>query len=262
MVSMRLWIWTVLLTAPLALAQNSTGNAITGRAKAEVVQRYEGSVLLSKPEQVLIQDFAFGNDIVIDNSMAARLHEHRLLGSSSDAQQTQSATAKSIEDSFTKSFIKTLKKQQVDASRATHDVGDTDARTLVVTGDFLSVDEGDKTKRVMIGFGHGGSDIKTHLLVSLVQQGHSTLVLECNIDAKSGKQPGALATMGVGSLAIGAATHAAGDQGSTAQKDAARVGTLVANEVIEAMRSQQWIAVPANKQQASTPTPSGKSVTQ
>jgi hypothetical protein len=255
----RLWIPAVLLTAPLAFAQNSTGNAITGGAKAEVIQRYEGSPL-SKPEQVLIRDFTVGSDIVVDESMAARLHGPRLLGGSSEGQRTQSDIAKSIEDTFAKSFIKTLKKQQVEAARVSEDTGDTAAPTLVVTGDFLSINEGDKTKRVMIGFGRGGSDIKTHVLVSLVKQGHSTVIFEGNIDAKSGMQPGALATMGVGSLAVGAATHTVGDQGSTAQKDASRVGKLVATEVIEAMRSQKWIATPTNKQQASVVASNADSV--
>ncbi len=244
----RVWLSIAVLLTPCALAQNSTGNVITGGAKAEVIQRYGGAAALPKPEQVLIRDCTFDGGIMIDDSMAARLHQHRLLGGSSDGQPTQSEIAKSVEDSFAKSFIKTLKKQQVEAGRITQDVGGgTGGPTLIVTGGFLSVDEGDKTKRVMIGFGRGASGIKTHVLVSLVQQDHTTVVIECNIDAKSGKQPGALATMGVGSLAVGAATHAVGDQGSTAQKDAAHVGTLVANEVVEQMRAQHWIAPAASK---------------
>ena len=41
-----------------------------------------------------------------------------------------------------------------------------DGSDLVVAGEFVAINEGDETKRIMIGFGRGASDIKTHVMVS------------------------------------------------------------------------------------------------
>src|SRR6266705_4424506 len=41
-------------------------------------------------------------------------------------------------------------------------------------------------------FGRGASDIKTHVTVSSLIQGHPTVVLEFNLSSGSGKKPGGL----------------------------------------------------------------------
>jgi Domain of unknown function (DUF4410) len=83
---------------------------------------------------------------------------------------------------------------------------------LIVEGEFIAIDEGNKTKRVMIGFGRGASDIKTHVIVSSLTGGKKTPVLEFNLNSASGKKPGAAATVGAGSLAVAATSGGVGDK--------------------------------------------------
>ena len=106
----------------------------------------------------------------------------------------------------------------------------------------MAISEGDETKRIMIGFGRGASNIKTHVTVSSITQNHSTVVLEFNLSSESGKKPGAVATMGVGSLAVGAAAGGVGDRKSTVEADASRMAKLVAKQLEAFMADQKWIS--------------------
>src|SRR5262249_50218865 len=127
-------------------------------------------------------------------------------------------------------------------SEKASDGGNTPTATvLIVEGEFIAIDEGNKTKRVMIGFGRGASDIKTHVTVSSFTEGKKTVVLEFNLNSASGKRPGALATMGAGSLAVGAAVGDVGDKKGTVQADASRMAKAVAKQIEEFMISQKWI---------------------
>ena len=117
---------------------------------------------------------------------------------------------------------------------------------LIVEGEFVAIDEGDKTKRVMIGFGRGASDIKTHVIVSSFFNGTRTVVLEFNLNSASGKKPGALATMGTGSIAVGAAVGDVGDKKGTVQADASRMAKTVAKQIEGFMISQKWISSPSH----------------
>ena len=118
---------------------------------------------------------------------------------------------------------------------------------LVVAGEFVAINEGDETKRIMIGFGRGASNITTHVTVSSVTQGHPTVVLEFNLSSESGKKPGAVATMGVGSLAVGAAAGGVSDRKSTVEADASRMAKLVAKQLEAFMADQKWISTTPSK---------------
>ena len=72
---------------------------------------------------------------------------------------------------------------------------------LVISGQFVAVDQGNRTERVTLGLGAGRSDVRVRAQVfEVTPQGHR-LADEIEVDAKSGLQPGMAETMGVGALA-------------------------------------------------------------
>lgn len=71
------------------------------------------------------------------------------------------------------------------------------------------------------------------------------VILELNLSSESGKKPGAVATMGVGSLVVGAAAGGVGDRKSKVETDASRMATLVAKQLEVLMTDQKWISNPA-----------------
>ena len=244
-----------------AMAQTSSGNILTGDVKAEVVRRYSGPETLPRPERVLIHDFVVPVDgVTTDESIAGRLHRDIMLRHGVDEDSSPEALARRVQAAFTKTLTEELKKVNMPAAgspaeRALMTDGVLADSELVVDGEFVAIHEGDETKRMMIGFGRGASDIKTHLTVSAFVQDHPAVILELNLSSESGKKPGAVATMGVGSLAVGAAAGGVSDRRSKVEADASRMATLVAKQLEVFITDQGWISnpagVPAKAQQQS-----------
>lgn len=239
-------ISAAILLSHVAFAQNSTGNMLTGESKAEVIARYTGTEPLPKPDRVILEDFSPVGDIVMDNSMAARLGQHSLFHHGGGNDSDPDAVVRQIQDNFAKNLIGELKKQNVEVVRG-NGVGNLEGTTLIVDGEFVGINQGDKTKRVMLGFGRGASDVKTHVVITLLRNGTTTVVLDSNLNSQSGKKPGAIVGMGSGSLAVGAATHDVTDSKSSVEGDASRMGKLVAKQVATVMVDQKWIPAPAQK---------------
>lgn len=127
--------------------------------------------------------------------------------------------------------------------------------SLVVHGDFTAIKQGNKTKRIFIGFGKGASDVQAHVTVSEVGADQQPLtLLEFNVRSKSGKKPGAAVTVGAGaatlgtvtagSAAAGVATGGVLDRAATVEADAARMAKGVAKQVLDLLRSRQWAPSP------------------
>jgi Domain of unknown function (DUF4410) len=232
----------------LALAQNSSGNILTGDVKAQVITRYGGPGPLAKPDTIVVHDFAVPvGDIKTDNSIAARLHRSVMQRHGVDEDSSPQVLAQRLQAAFGKALAGELKKVNiptvnVPAEKIATAKGSLSGSHLVVDGDFVAINEGDETKRIMIGCGRGASSIKTHVKVSSVTQGRSTVVLEFNLSSESGKKPGAVATMGVGSLAVGAAAGGVSDRKSTVEADASRMAKLVAKQIQTFMVDQKWIS--------------------
>jgi len=83
------------------------------------------------------------------------------------------------------------------------------------------------------------------VIVSSFVNGTRTTVVEFNLNSESGKKPSALATMGTGSIALGAAVGDVGDKKGTVQADSSRMAKAVAKQIEEFMKSQQWISAPS-----------------
>jgi len=232
------------MTIEVATTQRSAGNIITGKSKIDLIRSYSGSEPLPKPQSVIIQDFAVVGDVITDESTAARLHRHVSLLHGSDEDSTPEVLVQQVQASFSKTLIQQFAKVNVRSERVVDGMSAPTGPVLIVEGEFIGLDQGNKTKRVMIGFGRGASDIKTHVIVSSFANGTRTTVLEFSLDSESGKKPGAVATMGTGSIAVGAAVGDVGDKKGTVQADASRMAKAVAKQIEAFMNNQQWISAP------------------
>ena len=264
-------------------APTKTGNFWTGDAKLVVANHYSGASL-PKPTRVVITDFAVpADDITVDDSLAARLHRRLMARFGKDDDSSPEILAQHVQAAFFDGLSAELKKANVPADRVTADrvptggataAGATSDRAtsdhatggarntapseLLITGQFTAIDAGNKTKRELIGFGRGASDIKTHVTITSVTAGRSTVVLEFDMTSESNKQPGAAVTAG-SSLGVGAALSAVGDRKSTVEADASRMGKLVAKQVEGLVSEQKWVYAPAvvTAVNGSTTTPKG-----
>ena len=246
-------VWILAGIASLPLTSNvEAGNAakklLVGDSKVEVISKYQGEAL-PKPEKVVIFDFTVPDDVIsVDESPAAKLHRSRRgEGAQAKAEETVS---RQVQASFSKALLHELQQASVTAETAQGADSPAPPNALLVRGEFTAIKEGNKTKRVLIGFGKGASDVQAHVTVSLATEQQPVVLLEFNAKSQSGKKPGAAATVGAGaatlgtasagSAAAGVATGGVLDKAATVQADAARMAKGVAKQIAELMSSQQW----------------------
>jgi hypothetical protein len=173
---------------------------VGGCSHASVRHRVETAhaAALARPEVVLVYDLAFTDaDVQPDRAPLKRLVAHVSGGS-----QTQRADqiGQGVANAFADDLVEGLRALGYDAQRATLDTPVT-SRALLVSGKFVNVDEGNRLRRLVIGFGAGGSSLDADVDVHYVVQNEPIKLTEFTAHADSGHMPGAAATMGVGAAA-------------------------------------------------------------
>ena len=233
----------------LANAQNTVENLLVGDTKVQMLNSYKGAEPLPKPDNIVVYDFNVPDQaITVDTSAAARLQNNGLLSRiKGDADASPAAVARHVQASFTKALVNELSKSPLPTERAASANANPAMHTLLVHGDFTTVNQGNKSKRVMIGFGRGASDVQAHVTVFLMTEKGPVVLAEFNLNSESGKKPGAAATMGFGSAAVSAATGSIGDIKETVEADAARMAKAVAKQIENVMAQERWIAVPQSQ---------------
>ena len=72
---------------------------------------------------------------------------------------------------------------------------------LLIQGEFVKIDEGSRLKRMVIGFGAGSGELKTHVATYQITGGKPRLLLGSETKATGGKMPGMMVPVGVGAVA-------------------------------------------------------------
>lgn len=211
-----------------------------GTAAVHTTKKTEGQ--LPKPDMVVVHDFAVtASDITLDQgAMATAIRDTRDLNVSEEAQRIGHAVA----DRLSTELVDELRVQGIPATRAAKNVR-TSAATLELTGQFITIDEGNQTARVWLGFGMGGTDLQTRVQAWQNKQ----LVAEGETTARSGLKPGMLTSLGMGAAAstvtpvvVGAATTGFSETlKATVEADAKRTAIEVAKRVKKAYQDRGWL---------------------
>jgi hypothetical protein len=121
--------------------------------------------------------------------------------------------------------------------------------TLSIEGQFLTIDEGNRTRRLVIGLGAGASHVRVAVQVFETIQGHHRLVEDFYATARSSRKPGLLPTAGVGA-ATGAATAVTAGVGlgttalagwQDAESDTRQAAVAVTKDLARLFVEQGWI---------------------
>jgi len=209
------------------------------------VSEYGGS--LPSPDQVLVYNFAVSPDeIKLDQGLGAKIEA---LSRGTSRTDEERAVGVAVADALAENLVKELQSMGIPAQRAAGmmPIG---GNIVEVTGQFISIDEGNRTERVVIGFGAGRSDVKTYVQIFDGRGGQRMPVYQFESDAKSGYKPGMAETMGVGAAAghLGASAAVGGALavGSEAFKanveaDAKRDAKAIAKQIGDFFAQQGWI---------------------
>lgn len=197
-----------------------------------------GNGPLPPPQTIIVQDFAPpAGGAVADRGLGARLG--RALNGTAASTEGEETAAKAV-DALARTLVEELRAAGLPATRS-NDVAPTAGRVVIVSGQLLSVDEGNRTRRNLIGFGAGHSDVTAAAQVYFAGDGQAPqLIRSFTADAQSGRKPGAVATAGVGeatgrlaeTAAVGAGTSTASELlSANTEADAKRMGKEIAKNV-------------------------------
>ncbi|MEY2700605.1 MAG: hypothetical protein RIQ52_1360 [Pseudomonadota bacterium] len=229
---------------PILLAASLTACAGAKVKKAD----YVSDTHMSKPDQVLIYNFAAStNDIKQNSGPIASLIRH--VGSSDENTEKQ-AMAKEVADALAAELTTKLKKWGFNAIRVDQSMP-TKTGDLLISGTFTNIDEGNQARRTMIGLGAGQSSVDARVLVQTPTAAGNRELMGFTAHADSGKMPGA-AVMGPAGIAAGAgaattagvnvAKGAAQKYSSETSTEAEHMADAIVEELGKYFVKQGWIS--------------------
>jgi hypothetical protein len=225
--------------------------ASCGPTKVKTTEEYTGK--LPRPDRILVYDFAVSPDEVKhDTGLSAEI-VRAVEGKPRTADELKIGHAAA--GALAKELVKKIQGFGLPAERAAG-VPPTSGNILLVQGQLVSVDQGNRTERVVIGFGAGRTDVKANVQVYDITAEGKQKVEQLQADAKSGRKPGMALMMGAGALAghlltsavVSGTVSAAGEASwETVEADARRLAKDVAKELGQFFVAQEWIPASAVK---------------
>jgi hypothetical protein len=159
---------------------------------------------LPRPGRVIVYDFAVTADEVAATAAITGHYERRTLGQTTEDVRRGHL----LSDTLARNLAEQIAKLGIPAHRADN-ARPPQYDDLIITGEFVSIDEGSRAKRMTIGFGAGAARLQTHVVAyQVTPRGHRRLG-SAQFEAGGGRMPGMLVPVGAGSMMGRAATSAA-----------------------------------------------------
>jgi hypothetical protein len=227
--------------------------AACNRARVTTEEAYLGPAM-ARPDRILVGYFAISPEQVrLDQGIGARVV--RAAGDQPlTAQEMQAAQATQV--ALANRLVDDLRRYGLPAEHAVSAASP--GTSLLVLGQIVAIDQGNRTRRILIGLGAGKSSVSADVQLYYQAPGlPSRFMTALQGQADSGRMPGAAETMGAGavagslarSAAVSGAMHATSE--SRGASDAGEAGHLadgLARQIGGFAVSMGWIA-PAALQQ-------------
>jgi hypothetical protein len=216
-----------------------------GRTSVESVDVKAGG--MPRPQLIVVHDFAVSADAVaLDRAIGARALE-AVKGEPSV--QAHIRIGEEVAKVLTENLVKEIGKLGIPTVAAT---GATPASgaSLQIEGQFLTVDQGNRLRRAVIGFGAGASEVRTMIQVFETTGEGRRLVEDFYTTAKSSRKPGFGPMAGAGAAVSTVATSAAVSSGvgvatahsQTVDGDAKNTADEIVKVLKKFFAEQGWIA--------------------
>ncbi len=230
-----------------------------GCASTTVKPTYESTNYgAPRPNVILVYRFAInGDEVTLNQGFFSRID--RSLGSASltqDEQETARKAAKRLADDL----VTGIQGLGLQAQLATVDQTTVPPNSAMISGAFVDINEGNKTRQLVIGFGVGKANINARMRLATWNGSGETVLATFDTHVDSGEMPGAAVTMGAGAAAQGGLTAGmavanAGVSGVKAYRSADdpmidRMAEKMVVSLSQYFASQGWI--PPNKVKSTT----------
>ena len=237
-------VWGVVRNAALVTLALA-GVTTCARTSVEHVNRPAG--VLPRPQQIVVHDFGVTPaDVSLDSAVGARLER---MVQDTPASEQERKVGREVARIVTEHLVKEIDRlgiPAVAASAATPVTGP----SLALEGHFLSIDEGNRMRRMVVGFGAGASEVRTCVQVyEITPEGRR--LEDFYTTVKSVRKPGMGPMVGVGaagrvvaSAVVSGSVGLATAHGQTVEADAQHTAAAIAQERKKFFAEQSWIASP------------------
>jgi hypothetical protein len=219
--------------------------AIAGCTRTNVQQGQQQNTggRLARPDVVVIADYTFNPaEVKLDAGVAQRAA--RAVSSETDAQR-QAAIVKKVSDAVTDALVKKVRELGFPAAKVSSGAQLAGGTQFFVGGQFMTIDEGNETRRNTVGLGIGASEVKANTQFSYQAPGGAIQTVQTFVaSAQSGRKPGAAETLGAGAaVAAVAATDVASETLSTDVKSLSeKMAGEIGKQLSDTFKKNGWIA--------------------
>ena len=167
---------------------------LVGCATAQVDQTKKTEGPLPRPDMVIVNDFAVTSaEVKLDQGMMAKVMRD---SDSRSVSEEENKVGHMVASKLSEFLVEELREVGIEATRASSQVMPS-STTLMLSGQFITIDEGNQTARVWVGFGMGGSELRTR--IQAIQAGQ--LIAEAETKTRSNLKPGMLTSLGAAGVA-------------------------------------------------------------
>jgi outer membrane murein-binding lipoprotein Lpp len=230
---------TAIVTGSLLLG--GCASAATGNMQTYTAPHVQADV-------IYVYSFdATSSQVKMDSGLA---QEGKTLISGESFAQKENQTATDTREQVANEIVRELQSMGLRAVRADH-AAPPHPNALVVEGNFQTIDEGKRRRRIMIGLGAGKSEVSASIKLLYKSSDGKLIPLQSfTVEADSGHMPGVAETAGVGAVAGNVATAAATGgsvHGVSEAKhnsvigDAKKLGDSIAKQVAAASVANGWM---------------------
>jgi len=153
--------------------------------KVMVHQKYLPVEQAQKPNRIIIFNFAATPDDIHPSDAISGYYRKRAEDQTDEEIQVGRELASILAKELVNEIRKTGLPAEHDEEGSAPGIGD-----LLIQGEFVSIDPGNRTKRLLIGFGAGAGNLETHVELYQITANGPRLVGKKVIEARGGKMPG------------------------------------------------------------------------
>ncbi len=179
---------------------------LAGCASSDVSARrsYVGDEEIARPGRIIVHNFAATADDIPADAAIAGHYDRRDTPQTAEEIELGRQLGARVADELVKDILKMGMPAERAGSGPAPQLGD-----LVIKGEFVSIDEGSRLKRMLIGFGAGAAELKTFVEGYQVTASGLRPLGSAEVEAGGGKMPGMIVPVAGGAIAGRAATSAA-----------------------------------------------------
>ncbi len=205
------------------------------------------AVGLPRPSAVYVYDFAVvPSDVQLDRGGPLQRLAGALTGSDADPDAQAVALGRTVADTLAADLVEKIRAMGLPAERIVRP--DTPPEgAIAVNGQFVSVDEGNRLRRMAIGFRQGQSSVTAQVqLYRVTGRRAAAQLLDFTAVGTSPPAPGAVVTMGAGAaVQVGAAASGVKELTTSVQSDAGRLAGAIATQLQTFFARQGWTDPPS-----------------